>query len=238
MPEAEFGRLAAHLELVPLRLGETLHEPGCRLPHVHFPHHLDRVAAARPGVRHVGRSRGGGQRGRPRHRPVSWAGTPRPPRPSCKTAAMPYRLDAKPLREELDRAGPVCTGSAACRYTQALVTQIFQSGACNRAPFEIEQQLCRWLLLTLDRMPSNELIMTPGADRRRARRAPGRHHRGRRGAAGRRLHPLPARPTSRCSTGRDWRHGPASATTVRQDGVRPPALRRAPHAARPFAVVP
>ena len=74
-----------------------------------------------------------------------------------QTAGHGYRLPGKLLREEFGRAGLV--QGMLLRYTQALVTQIFQSGACNRH-HSVEQQLCRWLLLTLDRMPSSELVMT------------------------------------------------------------------------------
>jgi hypothetical protein len=74
-----------------------------------------------------------------------------------QTAGQGYRLPAALLKEEFSRGGPV--QRLLLRYTQALVTQMFQTGACNRH-HSIEQQLCRWLLLTLDRMPSNELIIT------------------------------------------------------------------------------
>ena len=68
-----------------------------------------------------------------------------------------YLLPGKLLKEEFNRGGLV--QRLLLRYTQALVTQMFQTAACNRH-HSIEQQLCRWLLLTLDRMPTNELVMT------------------------------------------------------------------------------
>jgi CRP-like cAMP-binding protein len=74
-----------------------------------------------------------------------------------QTAGQGYRLPGRVLKSEFNRGGPL--QKLLLRYTQALVTQMFQTGACNRH-HSIEQQLCRWLLLTLDRMPSNELIMT------------------------------------------------------------------------------
>jgi CRP-like cAMP-binding protein len=75
-----------------------------------------------------------------------------------QTAGHGYRLKGRLLKEEFNRAGLV--QRLMLRYTQALVTQMFQTAACNRH-HSIEQQLCRWLLLTLDRLPSNdELIMT------------------------------------------------------------------------------
>ena len=74
-----------------------------------------------------------------------------------QTAGHGYRLQAKLLKEEFSRGGLV--QRLLLRYTQALVTQMFQTAACNRH-HSIEQQLCRWLLLTLDRLPSNDLIVT------------------------------------------------------------------------------
>jgi len=74
-----------------------------------------------------------------------------------QTGGHGYRLPARMLKEEFNRAG--ITQRLLLRYTQALLTQMFQTGACNRH-HSIEQQLCRWLLLTLDRLPSNELVMT------------------------------------------------------------------------------
>jgi CRP-like cAMP-binding protein len=74
-----------------------------------------------------------------------------------QTAGYAYRLRAKVLQEEFNRGGLV--QRLLLRYTQALLTQMCQTGACNRH-HSVEQQLCRWLLLTLDRLPSNELIMT------------------------------------------------------------------------------
>jgi CRP-like cAMP-binding protein len=74
-----------------------------------------------------------------------------------QTAGHGYRLQAKLLKEEFSNAGLM--QRLLLRYTQALVTQMFQTAACNRH-HSIEQQLCRWLLLTLDRLPSNALVMT------------------------------------------------------------------------------
>ena len=87
----------------------------------------------------------------------SWAAIPRPAGPSCRPAGYGYRLKARLLMEEFNRAGPMMR--LMLRYTQALITQISQTAVCNRH-HSVEQQLCRWLLLTLDRLPSNELTMT------------------------------------------------------------------------------
>ena len=156
MPEADFARLAPHLELVPMRLGEALHEPGVCVQHAHFPttaivsllHSLSSGASAEvagvgnEGVLGIALFVGGGTT---------------PTSAVVQTAGHGYRLGGKVLKDEFDRAGLV--HRMLLRYTQALVTQIFQSGACNRH-HSLEQQLCRWLLLTLDRSPSGELVMT------------------------------------------------------------------------------
>jgi CRP-like cAMP-binding protein len=74
-----------------------------------------------------------------------------------QTAGHAYRLESRLLKQEFDRAGLM--QHLMLRYTQALITQMAQTAACNRH-HSVEQQLCRWLLLTLDRMPTSELIMT------------------------------------------------------------------------------
>jgi CRP-like cAMP-binding protein len=156
LPDAERERLAADLDLVPMLLGEVLHEPGGKLSHVYFPttaivsllHTLESGSSAEfAGVGHegvVGIS-------------LFMGGDTTTSSAVVRTAGYGYRLKARLLMEEFNLAGPV--HHLLLRYTQALVTQIFQSAACYRH-HSIEQQLCRWLLLTLDRSPSNELIMT------------------------------------------------------------------------------
>jgi CRP-like cAMP-binding protein len=74
-----------------------------------------------------------------------------------QTGGHGYRLKTRLMLEEFNRAGPMMR--LMLRYTQALITQISQTAVCNRH-HSVEQQLCRWLLLTLDRLPSNELTMT------------------------------------------------------------------------------
>ena len=80
-----------------------------------------------------------------------------PSRAVVQSAGHAYRLDARILKEEFHRAGPV--QRLLLRYTQALITQMAQTAVCNRH-HSIDQQLCRWLLLSIDRLPSNELTMT------------------------------------------------------------------------------
>ena len=156
LPAAEFERLAAHLELVPMLLGETLYEPGGQLQHVYFPTTaivsliciLESGASAE--IAGVGNE---GVLGIS----LFMGGDTTPSSAVVQAAGHGYRLHATLLMEEFNRAGLV--HRLFLRYTQALVTQMFQTAACNRH-HSIEQQLCRWLLLTLDRLPSNELIMT------------------------------------------------------------------------------
>jgi len=156
LPAAEFERLAPRLELVPLLLGETLYEPGGQLQHVYFPTTAivsllyvmeSGVSAEIAGVGNegvLGIS-------------LFMGGDTTPSSAVVQTGGHGYRLQGKLLKEEFNRAGLM--QRLLLRYTQALVTQMFQTGACNRH-HSIEQQLCRWLLLTLDRLPTNELVMT------------------------------------------------------------------------------
>jgi len=156
LPTAEFERLAAHLELVPLPLGEMLYEPGGQLQYGYFPttaivslHYVMASGAS-------AESAGVGNEG-----VVGIAlfmgGETTPSSAVVQTAGHAYRLAGRLLKEEFNRAGPM--QQLLLRYTQALLTQMSQTAACNRH-HSVEQQLCRWLLLTLDRLPSHELIMT------------------------------------------------------------------------------
>ena len=156
LPAEEFDRLAPRLEPVPMLLGDTLYEPGGQLQHLYFPTTAivsmlyimeSGVSAEMAGVGNegvLGIS-------------LFMGGDTTPSSAVIQTAGHGYRLPAALLKEEFSRGGPL--QRLLLRYTQALVTQMFQTGACNRH-HSIEQQLCRWLLLTLDRMPSNELVLT------------------------------------------------------------------------------
>ena len=156
LPAAEFARLSPHLELVPLRLGDTLYEPGTQLQYVYFPttsivsllYVLESGMSAE--IAGVGNE---GILGIA----LFMGGDTTPSSAVVQTAGHGYRLPAKVLKQEFARGGEV--QRLLLRYTQALVTQMFQTAACNRH-HSIEQQLCRWLLLTMDRLPSNELVMT------------------------------------------------------------------------------
>jgi len=156
LPAAEFERLSPHLELVPMPLGETLYEPGEKLQHVYFPttsivsllYVMESGASAEiAGVGNegiIGIS-------------LFMGGDTTPSSAVVQTAGHGYRLPGRLLKEEFGRAGLM--QRLLLRYTQALLTQMCQTAACNRH-HSIEQQLCRWLLLTLDRLPSQELVMT------------------------------------------------------------------------------
>ncbi|MBK9609223.1 MAG: Crp/Fnr family transcriptional regulator [Betaproteobacteria bacterium] len=156
LPAAEFARLSPHLELVPLRLGDTLYEPGTQLQHVYFPttsvvsllYVLESGMSAE--IAGVGNE---GILGIA----LFMGGDTTPSSAVVQTAGQGYRLPAKVLKQEFARGGEV--QRLLLRYTQALVTLMFQTAACNRH-HSIEQQLCRWLLLTIDRLPTNELVMT------------------------------------------------------------------------------
>jgi CRP-like cAMP-binding protein len=80
-----------------------------------------------------------------------------PSRAVVQSEGFGYRLPARQLKQEFNRAGPMM--HLLLRYTQALITQMSQTAVCNRH-HSVDQQLCRWLLLSLDRLPSDELVMT------------------------------------------------------------------------------
>lgn len=156
LPAAEYEPLAPHLELVRLSLGEMLYEPGDQLLHAYFPttaivslHYVmaSGASAESAGVGNegvVGIS-------------LFMGGNTTPSSAVVQTAGHAYRLAGGMLVREFNRAGLL--QRLLLRYTQALMTQMSQTAACNRH-HSVEQQLCRWLLLTLDRLPGNDLVMT------------------------------------------------------------------------------
>jgi len=156
LPGTEFDRLAPHLELVPMQLGEALYESGGRLQHVYFPttsivsllYVMEDGASAEIAV--VGNE---GILGIS----LFMGGETTPSRAVVQSAGYGYRLRAQLLKQEFNRAGPVL--HLLLRYTQALITQMAQTAVCNRH-HSVEQQLCRWLLLSLDRLSTAELTMT------------------------------------------------------------------------------
>jgi CRP-like cAMP-binding protein len=157
LPAPEFERLSARLELVPMRLGEALYESGGRLRHVYFPTNsivsllyvMEDGASAEIAV--VGNE---GILGIA----LFMGGETTPSRAVVQSAGYGYRLEAQLLKQEFNRAGAVLH-LLLLRYTQALITQMAQTAVCNRH-HSVEQQLCRWLLLSLDRLSTQELTMT------------------------------------------------------------------------------
>ncbi len=156
LPTAEFEAVAAHLELVPLPLGQMLYEPGGQLQHAYFP---TTAVASLHYVMESGASAESAGVGNEGVVGISMfmGGDTTPSSAVVLIAGHAYRLKASVLKQEFGRAGMM--QGLLLRYTQALITQMIQTAACNRH-HSVEQQLCRWLLLTRDRIPSRELIMT------------------------------------------------------------------------------
>jgi CRP-like cAMP-binding protein len=156
LPIKDLELLLPHLESVPMALGQMLYDPGTQMRHAYFPttsivslHYVTEsgASAETAGVGNegvVGIS-------------LFMGGDTTSSSAVVQTAGHAFRLDRHLLKQEFDRAGPL--QRLLLRYTQALMTQMAQTAACNRH-HSVEQQLCRWLLLTLDRLPQRELVMT------------------------------------------------------------------------------
>jgi CRP-like cAMP-binding protein len=153
---SEQERLFPHLELVPMPLGKVLYESGDVLRYVYFPTNciisllyvLADGASAEISV--VGNE---GLIGIA----LFMGGETTPSRAIVQSAGFAYRLVGQALKDEFHRNGEVQL--LLLRYTQALITQMAQTAVCNRH-HSVDQQLCRWLLLSLDRLTSNQLVMT------------------------------------------------------------------------------
>lgn len=156
LPTDDFNRIAAHLERVTLKLGEVLYESGGQLHHVYFPTNsivsllyvMENGASAEIAV--VGYE---GILGIS----LFMGGETTPSRAVVQSEGIAYRLRANRLKQEFNRADVMM--HVLLRYTQALITQMSQTAACNRH-HSVDQQLCRWLLMSIDRLPSNDLNMT------------------------------------------------------------------------------
>src|SRR5579863_8151316 len=152
----ERERLYPHLQLVPMPLGKVLYESGDVLHHVYFPintivsllYVLADGASAEISV--VGNEGLNGIA-------LFMGGETTPSRAVVQSAGHAYRLAGQLFKDEFHRNGPMQL--LLLRYTQALITQMAQTAVCNRH-HSVDQQLCRWLLLSLDRLPSNQLVMT------------------------------------------------------------------------------
>lgn len=154
--DADFDRISPYLELVPMLLGDVLYESGEKLSHVYFP--TTSIISLHYVLENGGSSEMAGV-GNEGVLGVSlfMGGNTTPSRAIVQTSGHGYRLKSSILMEEFNRSGPVMR--LLLRYTQALMTQMSQTGVCNRH-HSVEQQLCRWLLLTLDRLPTNDLTIT------------------------------------------------------------------------------
>jgi CRP-like cAMP-binding protein len=156
LPAAELMRLSPHLERVPLPLGSVIYESGGEQGHVYFPASgivsllcvMNDGSAAEIAV--VGNEGVVGIS-------LFMGGETTPSRAVVQSAGSAYRLKAAVIKAEFARGDTL--QRLLLRYTQALITQMTQTAVCNRHHV-LEQQLCRWLLLSLDRLPSNELVMT------------------------------------------------------------------------------
>jgi CRP-like cAMP-binding protein len=156
LPEAQWERWLPQLEAIELKLGQVIYESGRTLGHVYFPttaivsllYVMEDGASAEiavvgnEGLVGVALFMGGGST---------------PSRAVVQSAGLGFRLRSATMKEEFDRAGPVM--HLLLRYTQALITQMAQTAVCNRH-HSLDQQLCRWLLLSLDRLQGNDLVMT------------------------------------------------------------------------------
>ena len=156
LPANDLQRLVPHLELVSLGLGDVLYEPGDTLRHVYFPtdaivsllHVTENGSSAEIAV--VGNE---GLIGIA----LFMGGESTSSRAVVQSAGSAFRLPGQKLKKEFNRHGDLLL--LMLRYTQALITQMSQTGLCNRH-HSIDQQLCRWLLLSLDRLHGNHLTMT------------------------------------------------------------------------------
>jgi CRP-like cAMP-binding protein len=153
---SELDRFKAHLELVNLKLGDVIYGPNQHISYAFFPttsiislqYIMDTGACAE--AAEVGNE---GMLGLP----ILLGGNATPNTAIVQTAGYAFRLEQNILKKEFNAAGML--QRLLLRYTQAMMTQMFQTAACNRH-HTVEQQLCRWLLLTVDRIPSGELLMT------------------------------------------------------------------------------
>jgi len=156
LPAPDYERLNPHLELVPLPLGSVLYESGAELRHLYFP--TDSIVSllyiladgASAEIAVVGNEGVVGIS-------LFMGGATTPSRAVVQSAGHAYRLPVMVLKEEFARAGIM--QQVLLRYTQALITQMAQTAVCNRH-HSVDQQLCRWLLLSLDRLGADELVMT------------------------------------------------------------------------------
>jgi CRP-like cAMP-binding protein len=156
LPVSEWQRWQSLLEPVPLPLGQVMYESGRTLSHVYFPttaivsllYVMEDGASAEIAV--VGNEGVVGVS-------LFMGGESTPSRAVVQSGGLGFRLRSRAMKDEFERHGPVM--HLLLRYTQALITQMAQTAVCNRH-HTLDQQLCRWLLLSLDRLAGSELVMT------------------------------------------------------------------------------
>ncbi len=156
LPEGEWARLTPLLVAVDMPLGHVIYESGDRLDHVYFPttsiisllYVMEDGASAEIAI--VGNEGIVGVA-------LFMGGETTPSRAIVQSGGRAYKLSGAAMKQEFNRGGPM--QRLLLRYTQSLITQMAQTAVCNRH-HSIDQQLCRWLLLSMDRLPSNELRMT------------------------------------------------------------------------------
>ena len=161
LSDEDYAQLLPHLEWVPMQLGQVLYESGEQMRHVYFPttsivsllYVMEDGASAEIAV--VGNEGIVGVA-------LFMGGESTPNRAIVQSTGHAYRLKGKRLKDEFNRFGGRRAGvlhGLLMRYTQALLTQMAQTAVCNRH-HSLDQQFCRWLLLSFDRLSSNELVMT------------------------------------------------------------------------------
>ena len=156
LPAEEWQRWSAQLEPVQLALGQVLYESGSSLSHVYFPtssivsllYVMENGASAEIAI--AGNEGVVGVA-------LFMGGETTPSRAVVQSAGRAFRLNATAVKHEFDHSHPVM--HLLLRYTQALITQMAQTAVCNRH-HSVDQQLCRWLLLSLDRLSGSEVRMT------------------------------------------------------------------------------
>lgn len=156
LPESEWLSWQPQLEKVELKLGQVLYESGSTMYHVYFPTNaivsllyvMENGASAEIAV--VGHEGVVGIS-------IFMGGGSTPSRAVVQSAGWGFRLRSAAIKEAFERSSPVM--HLLLRYTQALITQMAQTAVCNRHHC-LDQQLCRWLLLSLDRLTGDELVMT------------------------------------------------------------------------------
>jgi CRP-like cAMP-binding protein len=155
LPPSEWARWRTQLEAVALPLGHVLYESGVTLQHVYFP------TTAIVSLLYVMENGSSAEIAVVGHEGIVgislfMGGESTPSRAVVQSAGHGFRMPAEAIKNEFNRAGPVLH---LLRYTQALITQMAQTAVCNRH-HSLDQQLCRWLLLSLDRLAGSELVMT------------------------------------------------------------------------------